>query len=326
MTRTRTLTIIGCFMLALAVIAALELRTETSPETKGQMVTGALSKTSDQPIAPAAPAPSTPAAVLPTPETPARTGGALLPLDNGTLRPLPPFSPQPVPLQSTENLRQTAQVDSRPTADTARNELSPLPGSGPDRPAAPAPLITLPSTSNVPSAVVSPVETPASGQTPPSPSVVEPRDQNRPTTTVANQPTDKKNPAPAARPEPSKPVKSGEKPRIITTSAPEKLSPGQKAVIWTHLELSGSNIIFRLTGAQALEGKGFQLTSPNRYVVDLSGNWGITLPKVPNNSLLRSIRAGRQGKNTRLVFDLKQKPANCQIIRSNPKTLEIRLR
>lgn len=235
MTRTRTLTIIGCLMLALAVIAALELRTETSPETKGQMVTGALSKTSDQSPAPAAPAPSAPADI-PLPEAPARTGGALLPLDNGTLRPLPPFSPQPVPLQPMENLQQTDQADSRLTVDTPRNELSPLPGSGPDRPAAPAPLVTLPPASDVPSVVVSPAGKPASGQTPPSSPVGKPREQNSPATTVADQPTNNKKSTPAARPEPSKSAKSGEKSRIVTTSAPEKLSPGQKPLsgpIWS---------------------------------------------------------------------------------------------
>ena len=44
MNRTRTLLIIGVFMLSLAVLAALEFRVQDEPPSEGQMVTGSLSK------------------------------------------------------------------------------------------------------------------------------------------------------------------------------------------------------------------------------------------------------------------------------------------
>lgn len=50
MNRTRTLLIIGVFMLSLAVLAALEFRVQDEPPSEGQMVTGSLSK--DMPLFP----------------------------------------------------------------------------------------------------------------------------------------------------------------------------------------------------------------------------------------------------------------------------------
>ena len=53
MNRTRTLLIIGVFMLSLAVLAALEFRVQDEPPSEGQMVTGSLSK--DMPALPKLP-------------------------------------------------------------------------------------------------------------------------------------------------------------------------------------------------------------------------------------------------------------------------------
>ena len=75
MNRTRTLLIIGVFMLSLAVLAALEFRVQDEPPSEGQMVTGSLSK--DMPALPKLPS-------LGDPE--GNKGGVLVPLDNGTLR------------------------------------------------------------------------------------------------------------------------------------------------------------------------------------------------------------------------------------------------
>ena len=44
MNRTRTLLVLGVFMLSLAVLAALEFRVQDEAPTEGQMVTGSLSK------------------------------------------------------------------------------------------------------------------------------------------------------------------------------------------------------------------------------------------------------------------------------------------
>ena len=73
MNRTRTLLVIGVFMLSLAVLAALEFRVQDEAPTEGQMVTGSLSK--DVPALPKLPS-----------LTDSDGKGVLVPLDNGTLR------------------------------------------------------------------------------------------------------------------------------------------------------------------------------------------------------------------------------------------------
>ena len=75
MNRTRTLLIIGVFMLSLAVLAALEFRVQDEPPSEGQMVTGSLSK--DMPALPKLPSLG---------DSEGNKGGVLVPLDNGTLR------------------------------------------------------------------------------------------------------------------------------------------------------------------------------------------------------------------------------------------------
>ena len=103
MNRTRTLLIIGVFMLSLAVLAALEFRVQDEPPSEGQMVTGSLSK--DMPALPKLPSLG---------DSEGNKGGVLVPLDNGTLRgsaapldmsAIPPDEetperrlPQPIPL------------------------------------------------------------------------------------------------------------------------------------------------------------------------------------------------------------------------------------
>ena len=75
MNRTRTLLIIGVFMLSLAVLAALEFRVQDEPPSEGQMVTGSLSK--DMPALPKLPSLG---------DSEGNKGGVLVPLDNETLR------------------------------------------------------------------------------------------------------------------------------------------------------------------------------------------------------------------------------------------------
>ena len=114
--------------------------------------------------------------------------------------------------------------------------------------------------------------------------------------------------------------------KTVSTSAPGKLAQGDKAIIWTTLETGPKSVVFRFTGAAALQGKGFRLNDPERYVVDLEGGWGFELPKLPANPLVMGIRAGKQGANTRLVFDLAKALDNCRIVKINPETLEVRIR
>lgn len=310
MTRTRTLVIIGCFMLVLAILAALELRSGESVLSEGQTVTGTLSKDSPpsalQPGLSSTPVPGAESAqaTLPEGSLPARepASSAILPLDNGTLRasapestPLSPaastppstLTPQTAPDQAATPVAEPAREAARDAATTPPSPVKAVPAQ-PDPPKEPA-AATRTATSTAPVKQDSP--------------------QAEATSAVTEQPE----------------LKTGGH-RIITTRAPEKLQPGESAVTWTHLELEGKQVLFRFTGAGPLDGKGFFLPEPPRYVVDLQGSWGIQLPKVPNNDLLKAIRAGRHEGNTRLVFDLSRPLTNCQVLKANKETLEVRIR
>lgn len=142
------------------------------------------------------------------------------------------------------------------------------------------------------------------------------------------QPSPQRNSAPAKK-ESAEPEKGKEtppaSPLVVTTRAPAKLNGKQKAMTRTRLEL-GKAITFRLTGAAPLHAKTLLLASPHRYVVDLQGEWGIALPKVPRNLLLKEIRTGQRENATRLVLELKRKPESAQVVQIDAQTLEVRIR
>jgi len=113
---------------------------------------------------------------------------------------------------------------------------------------------------------------------------------------------------------------------VVVTSAPKTLAPGQKAISRTRLELGSRSASFRLTGVSELKGKAFALKEPERIVIDLDGPWAINLGKTPNNTLIKSVRAGNQEANTRLVFDMHRTPRSFKLVQVAPKTLELQIR
>ena len=280
MNRTRTLLVIGVFMLSLAVLAALEFRVQEEGPGEGQMVTGSLSK--DGPALPKLPSVGS-----------ADGNGVLVPLDNGTLR------------------SNTGSID---MGSIPPDEETPA-GARPDQPAPVAPVAS------------------AAGE---KPGEIAPADtfneKQKPAGTAATQeakkPADKiaapdKNAAKDV--EPLKPVEHKPEKNVVTTKAPAKLAAGQTAVTATRLEV-GKDIIFRITGASPLKTKTLLLKDPNRFVVDLQGNWGIQLPSVPKDSWMTGIRMGQHDNITRLVFELNRVPASASVAKINDTTVEVRIK
>ncbi|MEG2140807.1 MAG: hypothetical protein RRY20_08490, partial [Bilophila sp.] len=251
MTRTRTLIIIGVFMLCLAVLAALEFRTEDSVLSEGQMVTGSVSKDvsvmpSDAQVAPPQQMPAVPEA-----ET---KGGVLVPLDNGTLRGTS---------GTTLDMTNTAQTD-------AAGSPSPQGAT----PLAVAPTATPPA---VPAVTAQHQKEEKATHTP----EVKPAATKDPAKTAPpakTTPSKKTTPAKVETP----PAKTTNAPAVQTTKAPVKLVGNQKAITKARLKVD-KGVSFRITGAAALTAKTLLLENPDRYVVDLQGEWGISLPKVPKN-------------------------------------------
>ena len=249
MNRTRTLLIIGVFMLSLAVLAALEFRVQDEPPSEGQMVTGSLSK--DMPALPKLPSLG---------DSEGNKGGVLVPLDNGTLR-----------------------------GSAAPLDMSAIP---PDE------------------------ETPAGKDTPET------------AAPAADPAVSAEKPAEKPQPKVSEPKQEKEQAKegvvVLTTKAPAKLAAGQTAITATRLEL-GKSVVFRMTGAAPIKTKTLLLKDPNRYVVDLQGNWGIQLPRVPKDLWISGIRLGHHEESTRLVFELTRAPVSAKVVKINNTTVEVRI-
>ena len=82
----------------------------------------------------------------------------------------------------------------------------------------------------------------------------------------------------------------------------------------------------RLGGDKPLVYKSMLLRNPDRLVLDFDGQWNMTVPGVPQNKLIKSVRVGRQADSTRVVIDLHREPASYRLIKTSPQGLDVRLR
>jgi hypothetical protein len=82
----------------------------------------------------------------------------------------------------------------------------------------------------------------------------------------------------------------------------------------------------RLGGDSPLVYTSMLLHNPDRFVLDLEGQWNMTIPGIPQNKLVKAIRVGRQADSTRMVVDLHRAPVSCRVIKPSPHKLDVRLR
>ncbi len=125
-----------------------------------------------------------------------------------------------------------------------------------------------------------------------------------------------------------KPKEAESKPEQVSTAkiiAETDLSPKGNAPTVIHSQIieDGENIVFRVEGNQAIDGKSFNLASPDRIVFDIRGAWAITPPKISNHTVIRGIRSGKTETHTRLVLDLLKKPKSSKLVQVDEKTLEL---
>ncbi|RBN33857.1 hypothetical protein DR192_04890 [Lawsonia intracellularis] len=112
---------------------------------------------------------------------------------------------------------------------------------------------------------------------------------------------------------------------IWLTEAPSELKKGEKAITQTRLSI-GKDISFRITADDAIKAQSMMLKNPDRFVLDLQGKWGISLPPIPpTNPWLKKIRLGTNNGNTRLVFDLQKKPSKTEIKQLDTNKIEIQI-
>ena len=79
----------------------------------------------------------------------------------------------------------------------------------------------------------------------------------------------------------------------------------ERVVTSAKFSMKGSLIKLVLQGNAPMVGHYSVLGNPDRVVLDLAGNWEITVPRVPSNRLIQAVRVGQHDDKTRIVFDMK---------------------
>ncbi|MCQ2443996.1 MAG: AMIN domain-containing protein [Mailhella sp.] len=106
----------------------------------------------------------------------------------------------------------------------------------------------------------------------------------------------------------------------------EKQKPAyDKSVTSASFSMSGSTIRLTLRGNAPMVGHYFTLKNPERIVLDLAGGWDVSVPPVPSNRLIRSVRTGRHEDKTRLVFDMKTE-GRAVLVPIDRNSLELSIR
>lgn len=156
-------------------------------------------------------------------------------------------------------------------------------------------------------------ETPATAE---SPAPVSPG--TTPLTAAAH---DEKAPAAApAAPAATAEVKKAEKPAPKPQPAPKNQTITNFVVF---VRDGGATI--RLDASSPIRFKHLELTSPSRVVVDLHGTWKLSEPGVPKGEMVKDVRLGKKGSDTRIVIDLHAKAKTRYILTKGKKRLDIRL-
>lgn len=116
------------------------------------------------------------------------------------------------------------------------------------------------------------------------------------------------------------------KPGTLVTRSSLPAKAGARIVTAAVLTMDGDVVTLNLQGSDAIQGKAFMLTEPDRVVLDIEGDWKVEVPRVPSNRMVKALRTGSQGKATRLVFDMKVKPVRVNVAKSGASSLELTIR
>ncbi len=145
----------------------------------------------------------------------------------------------------------------------------------------------------------------------------------------------------AAKPEPARPQAASAEPGATTgpgaamtpvtstprtPAKPESGGNARKSLTLANIGLhfKGSGMALRIEADAPFSYKTFALSSPDRYVVDLVGNWDkMRAPTVPSNNMIKGARVGKQPGGPRLVLDMQRAPKKHNVTWVSPTVLEI---
>lgn len=131
------------------------------------------------------------------------------------------------------------------------------------------------------------------------------------------------------KPEPPKPEPAQAAPAVPVTAKPETPSPAEqvkKSLTLRNMGLHfrGNGMVLRIEADGAFSYKIFALPSPDRYVVDLVGDWkNMRSPSVPSNTMVSGVRLGKQAGGPRLVLDMQRPPKKHTVTWVSANVLEI---
>lgn len=101
---------------------------------------------------------------------------------------------------------------------------------------------------------------------------------------------------------------------------------GAKNITHVTVYATQEGATLRLSGNKPLVYKSMVLQKPDRFVLDVEGQWNMELPSVPQNKIVKAVRVGRQADSTRIVVDLHRAPAAYRLVKTSPQKLDVRLR
>jgi outer membrane biosynthesis protein TonB len=154
----------------------------------------------------------------------------------------------------------------------------------------------------------------------------QPDAQEAPKPARTEKPAKVEKPAKPEKPARAEKPEKTEKPAAQASAKPDKTPQRDDAASGTAahtmksigLHFEGSNIKLRIVADNAFSCNSFVLTGPDRLVVDLPGKWSdVKVPSIPSNSLVKSVRVGRQPSGPRLVLDLARAIKGHRVQRAN---------
>ena len=108
--------------------------------------------------------------------------------------------------------------------------------------------------------------------------------------------------------------------------APKKTSSAQAQTVTNFVVfVRDGGATIRLEASSPIRFKHLELTSPSRVVVDLQGTWKVKEPGVPKGEMVKDVRLGKKGSDTRIVIDLHARAKTRYILTRGKKRLDIRV-
>lgn len=240
-----------------------------------------------------------------TVSSPEVASGGLMPLDNGTLRELPPAT-----VAGGEGQLAGIQPGEEDGPMVEQHNVTPAPYKAPAHTPAKA-AVSEPQKASSKAAKTAPAKT-EQGKT----------EQAKPAAKAATAKVEPSKAAASPKAEPAKTASKAEAKPAEQKAAKPAGTHGAKASI----KFAGSTAILHLEGDAAMQYKTFVLKEPDRMVVDLNGAWDVKTTAVPSNRVIKTVRVGKPGEKTRIVLDLSKSPESHEVVKVNANTIEVRVK